>query len=261
MTTAVPDLLARIVQHKRAELARDPVKLESLERRAQDRMGDRRDFQSALTSNCAAIIAECKKASPSKGVMAADYDAAARARAYERGGAQALSVLTDAEFFQGSLEDLVAARSAVRIPVLRKDFTLSRQHVAEAAAGGADAVLLIAAILTDAELRDLREYAEQFRMSVLVEVHDENELDRAVASGAGIIGVNNRNLRTFEVTLQTSLRLAGRIPPGVVRVAESGIRTRRDIETLQAAGYGAFLIGERLMETGDPASALRELRA
>jgi indole-3-glycerol phosphate synthase len=145
--------------------------------------------------------------------------------------------------------------------VLRKDFTLSRRHVAEAAASGADAILLIAAILTDSELRDLREYAEQFQMSALVEVHDENQLDRAAGSGARIIGVNNRNLRTFEVTLETSLRLAGRMPAGVVRVAESGIRTRRDIETLQTAGYHAFLIGERLMEAGDPSAALRELRA
>lgn len=261
MTTAVPDLLARIVEHKRTELARDPVHLEYLERRAQDRMRDRRDFRSALISDRAAIIAECKKASPSKGVMSPDYDPAARARAYEQGGAQALSVLTDAEFFQGSLEDMIAARAAVHIPVLRKDFTIARRHVAEAAASGADAVLLIAAILTDSELRDLREYAEQFHMSALVEVHDHNELDRAAGSGARIIGVNNRNLRTFEVTIETSLRLAGRIPAGVVRVAESGIRTRQDIERLRAAGYNAFLIGERLMEADDPAAALRELRA
>jgi indole-3-glycerol phosphate synthase len=170
-------------------------------------------------------------------------------------------VLTDAEFFRGSLDDLIAARRAVSIPALRKDFTISRHHVAETAANDADAILLIAAILSDPELRELREYAEQFALATLVEVHDESELDRAIASGARLIGVNNRNLRTFEVTLETSLRLAERMPAGVLRVSESGIRTRRDIQLLRDAGYNAFLIGERLMESGDARGMLRELGA
>jgi indole-3-glycerol phosphate synthase len=261
MTTAVPDILARIVGHKRAELARQNDRLADLEKRGLDRVKDRRDFRTALISKPVAIIAECKKASPSKGLIAVGYDPVKQVRAYEDGGAIAVSVLTDAEFFRGSLNDLVAARSAVSLPALRKDFTISRYHVAEAAAHDADAILLIAAILSDSELRELRDYAEEFDLAALVEVHDENELERAVGSGARLIGVNNRNLRTFEVTLETSLRLANRIPAGVLRVSESGIRTRRDIQLLQEAGYQSFLIGERLMDSGDPRGMLRELGA
>jgi indole-3-glycerol phosphate synthase len=147
----------------------------------------------------------------------------------------------------------------VRIPALRKDFTIDRYHVAEAAAHGADAILLIVAILSVAELRDLREYAQQFRLGVLVEVHDADELSQAVDSGARIIGVNNRNLHTFEVTLNTSLELAGRIPSDAVRVSESGIHSRDDIGKLRAAGYHAFLVGEHLMKSGNPAAAVQDL--
>jgi indole-3-glycerol phosphate synthase len=169
-------------------------------------------------------------------------------------------VLTDAQFFAGSLADLCVARAATAIPVLRKDFTLHRVQIAESAAAGADAVLLIAAILTDAELRDFRQYAASFGMAALVEVHDEEELNRAVDSGATIIGVNNRDLRTFEVHLETSLRLAEKLPAGVVRVSESGIRTAAHVARLSHAGYHAFLVGEHLMRSADPAHAIRELR-
>lgn len=257
MTSAVPDILARIVAHKKQELAAASVPFDELEQRASTRA--RRDFAAALQSRKPAVIAEIKKASPSKGVLSAQFDPPAIASQYEAGGAAALSVLTDARFFQGSVEDLQAARSSVALPVLRKDFTIDPYHVVEAAAAGADAILLIAAILSEREMRDLRELAESFGMAALVEVHDEAELAPAVASGARMIGVNNRNLHTFEVTLETSLRLAERTPEGAIKVSESGIHGRADIERLRAAGYSAFLIGEHLMRSGDPAQALGEL--
>ena len=206
-----------------------------------------------------AIIAEVKKASPSKGVLSADFDPVRIAGAYEAGGAAALSVLTDGPFFQGSLADLQAARSAVSLPVLRKDFTIDPSQILEAAAHGADAILLIAAILTTAEMRTFREVAAQYRLSALVEVHDRAELDRAVDSGAEIIGVNNRNLSTFELSLDVSISLAEFMPKGAVLVSESGIHDAGDIARLRAVGYQAFLVGEHLMKSGDPAGALRAL--
>jgi len=169
-------------------------------------------------------------------------------------------VLTDRSFFFGSFSDLQAARGAVGLPVLRKDFTIVEQHVWEAAAHGADAILLIAAILSVAEMRQLRELAGSLGLASLVEIHDGEELERALDSGAEILGVNNRDLRTFRVTLETSLRLAERIPTGVVRVSESGIHGAADVKTLQGAGYQAFLVGEHLMLAPDPAAALRALR-
>lgn len=181
------------------------------------------------------------------------------ARQYEAGGAAALSVLTDEAFFQGSLADLAAARGVCRLPVLRKDFTLDENHVMEAAAGGADAILLIAAILETGEIRGLAARAAGYGMAALVEVHNELELAKALDAGAEIIGVNNRDLTTFEATLETSLRLAPHIPPGVLKVSESGIRSARDIERLREAGYQAFLVGEHLMKSPDPAEALRAL--
>ena len=205
------------------------------------------------------MIAEIKKASPSKGILATEFDPASIARLYQQGGAAALSVLTDEKHFQGSLSDLESARAAVGIPVLRKDFTIDAYHVHQAAAHGADAILLIAAILSERQMRDFRELGEHYRMAALVEVHDEEELKPAIASGARIIGVNNRNLHTFEVSLETSLDLADQIPSGVVRVAESGIHSSVDIERLRAAGYEAFLVGEHLMKSGDPVAALRAL--
>ncbi len=258
MVRAIPDLLARIVDHKRRELIGVSAQRGELERLASQR--DRaRDFRAALTVHQPAFIAEIKKASPSKGVLAADFHPESIARSYQEGGAAALSVLTDHAFFQGGLADLAVARAAVKIPVLRKDFTIDEFHVIEAAAHGADAILLIAAVLHEAELRKFRELAAQFGMAALVEVHDAGELDVAVGSGAEIIGVNNRNLHTFEVTLETSLALARKIPDSVVRVSESGIHSAVDVKKLRDAGYQAFLVGEHLMKSPDPAAALRAL--
>ena len=261
MTGTIPDILARIVAKKREELSRGVLPLEQWEREAELRLAARRDFRAALDARAPAIIAEVKKASPSKGVLSAGFDAARIASAYQSGGAAAISVLTDETFFQGSLADLESARAAVSLPVLRKDFTIARAHILEAAAHGADAILLIAAILTEREIRDFREAAARYRMAALVEVHGRRELDIAIAAGSGIIGVNNRDLATFEVTLETSLRLAEHMPAGVLRVSESGIHGARDIARLRAAGYSAFLVGEHLMQSGDPAAAVRELVA
>ena len=260
MVRAVPDILARIVEHKRAELVRDSPRRSDLERRAASR-ADFRDFRQALTSRPPAVIGEIKKASPSKGVLAGRFDPASIARTYSSGGAAALSVLTDRQFFQGTLGDLEAARAAVSLPVLRKDFTLGEFHVIEAAAHGADAILLIAALLEENEMRRLRELAARYRMAALVEVHDASELAAALDSGATIIGVNNRNLHTFDVTLETSLQLAEKIPANVVKVSESGIHSRADVARLSDAGFHAFLVGEHLMKSADPAAALKELRS
>jgi indole-3-glycerol phosphate synthase len=256
MVKTIPDILAQIVERKKLELLRRD---DGVERLAEASIANRRDFSKALTDCTPAIIAEIKKASPSKGVFTEAFDPAAIARAYEQGGASALSVLTDEKYFRGSLSNLESARAAVNLPALRKDFTIDAYHVHEAAAHGADAILLIAAILSERQLRDFREMAERYSMAALVEVHDEEELKPAIASGARMIGVNNRNLHTFEVSLDTSLRLAEKIPAGVIRVAESGINTAEHIGQLRAAGYQAFLIGEHLMKSGDPAAALRAL--
>jgi indole-3-glycerol phosphate synthase len=259
MAVVVPDILARIVDHKRTELRNTtPQQRAEWERKAADRR-DVRNFRAALTQSHPAIISEIKKASPSKGVLSESFDPAAIARLYALGGAAALSVLTEREFFKGSLDDLSAARAAIELPVLRKDFTIDEVHVIEAAAHGADAILLIAALLSESELRRFRELAAQFQMAALVEVHDEAELETALASGAEIVGVNNRNLHTFEVKLETSLTLAGKIPSSVVKVAESGIHSSSDVKKL--AGFDAFLVGEHLMKSPDPAAALRELRS
>ncbi len=260
MAVAVPDILARIVDHKRSTLARSRSNRGELERLAGER-SDVRDFRAALTAAPPAIISEIKKASPSKGVFTEDFRPAAIAKLYASGGAAALSVLTDEEFFKGKLGDLEAARAAVTIPVLRKDFTIDEFHVIQAAAHGADAILLIAAILDVAQMRGFRELAARYGMAALVEVHDDHELDAALESGAEIVGVNNRNLHTFEVTLDTALRLVTKMPAGVIKVAESGIHSRADVERLSGAGFHAFLVGEHLMKSADPAGALRELRS
>jgi indole-3-glycerol phosphate synthase len=261
LTEAIPDILARIVAKKRENLASTRPPIDQWERQAEQARTRRRDFCAALRSHTPAIIAEVKKASPSRGLLAPDFDPVRTALQYEEGGAVALSVLTDEEFFQGSLRDLETARAAVALPVLRKDFTIAPEHVLEAAAHGADAILLIAAILTEKEMRDFREGAARFGMRALVEVHNSRELDAAIAAGSEIIGVNNRDLTTFEVTLETSLRLAEHMPQGVVRVSESGIHDARDIAMLGAAGFTAFLVGEHLMKSADPAAALRKLVA
>jgi indole-3-glycerol phosphate synthase len=208
-----------------------------------------------------AIIAELKKGSPSRGTIRPEFHAAELAAELQAAGAAALSVLTDAQFFQGSLENLRQASSQVSLPCLRKDFIVDEFQLLESRANRADAVLLIVAALSDSELRSLHAGAQQFGLDVLCEVHDENELERARGAGCDIIGVNSRNLRTFEVDLQTPMRLAETIPPGVLAVAESGIDSAKDIQQLRAAGYQAFLVGESLMRAPRPGEALRELLA
>lgn len=261
MLLTVPDILARIVAHKREELAVRVGNVAELERLAEQSVPGRRGFRAALEAGSPAIISEVKKASPSKGLLSESFDPAAIARIYEKGGAAALSVLTDERFFQGSQGDLKAARAATTLPSLRKDFTIDPVHVLEAAAMGADAILLIAAILETGEMRRFREMAEQYGLDALVEVHDGDELVRALDSGAKIVGVNNRDLRTFSVHLETSLHLAERIPSGVLSVSESGIHSREDVRALQDAGYRAFLVGEHLMKSSDPAAAIEALRS
>jgi indole-3-glycerol phosphate synthase len=256
-----PDVLTRIVEYKKAELAQAVVHRSELEALAAETRTHRRDFRAALNARTPAIIAEIKKASPSKGVIVEknSFDPGFVARSYEAGGAAALSVVTDEKFFHGSLDDLDIARGAVRLPVLRKDFIFDEYHVAESAARCADAILLIATLLAPQRLRHLREYAAKLGLAALVEVHDEDELAAALDSGAQVIGVNNRNLRTFEVNLETSLRLAPRIPAGVTKVSESGIRSADDIRRLQDAGFQAFLVGEHLMRSKDQQRALESL--
>ena len=253
-------ILGEIVQHKQQEVEELRPLAAVLEREALTRKSPPRDFKAALQRHSPAIIAELKKASPSKGVLAEQYHPAYLAHAYEAGGAACLSVLTDRQYFSGSLHDLEAARAAAAtLPVLRKDFVIDRLQIFEAAAHGADAILLIAAILDVSELQSFRELAATLHLASLVEVHDKDELQNAVDSGAEIIGVNNRDLQTFRVDLETSIRLSYLMPADVVRVSESGIGDRASIELLTEAGFHAFLIGESLMKAADPALALREL--
>jgi indole-3-glycerol phosphate synthase len=258
MLKALPDILATIVEQKKLDLA---VRDANIEERAERSISQRRDFLAALRGPTTAVIAEIKKASPSKGILSAEFYPATIACLYQQGGAAALSVLTDEKHFKGSLSDLESARAAVQVPVLRKDFTIDAYHVHQAAAYGADAILLIAAVLSEREMRDFRELAEHYGMAALVEVHGAEELEPALASGARIVGVNNRNLHTFEVSLDTSMRLAEKIPSSVVRVSESGIHSSADVRQLRSAGYQAFLVGEHLMKSGDPVGALRALLA
>jgi len=221
-----------------------------------------RPFAEALArSGRTNVIAEHKRRSPSRGAIREDLAPADVARRYEAAGAAAISVLTDEPFFGGRMDHLVQAREAVALPVLRKDFVLDPWQVWEARAAGADAVLLIVAALTDAELRGLLGVAREAGLDALVEVHDRPELDRALAAGSRIVGVNNRDLKTLAVSLQTALSLAPAIPDDVVAVAESGIRTSADLVRLRDAGFDAFLVGERLMSAPDPGEALRELIA
>jgi indole-3-glycerol phosphate synthase len=206
-----------------------------------------------------AVIAELKKASPSKGLIRAEFDAAGLAKEMEQAGAAVLSVLTDEKFFQGSIENLRRASQAVSIPCLRKDFMIDPFQIVEARANGADAILLIAAALNDHELRTLRDEASRWELDVLCEVHDAEELERALPLACECIGVNSRDLRTFEVSLERACELAARLPETAVRVAESGIHTREDMQRLRSAGYEAFLIGESLMRQQRPGEALRKL--
>ncbi len=254
--------LERILRTTRATVAdrKSRVPLHDLERRAAEHAP--RGFARALRLQAArgpAIIAELKKASPSKGLIQEDFDAAILARSFEVGGAAALSVLTDEPYFQGSLRNLEVASSAVSLPCLRKDFIVDEYQIVEARAHRADAILLIAAALSDAELARFMAFAHGHELDVLCEAHTAEELDRVADLGCDAYGVNNRNLSTFEVSLETSLELVERLPAGAVRVAESGIHSSDDIERLRAAGFDAFLIGESLMRQADPGAALRAL--
>jgi indole-3-glycerol phosphate synthase len=219
----------------------------------------KRGFAAALSRPGRAIIAEVKKASPSRGVIRADFDPVAIARAYERAGARAISVLTDAPFFQGSLAYLEAIRHVVALPLLRKDFVLDPYQIHEALAFGADAVLLICAILDDGRLEELHSLAGGLGLDALVEVHSGVELERAARCGASLVGINNRDLRTFVTRLEVAETLAPLAPPGATVVAESGLRTAADLGRLEAANVRAFLVGETLMAAESPEAALREL--
>jgi indole-3-glycerol phosphate synthase len=252
--------LDAILEDHRAQAAADRRRLEP-EIEAARAMPPARGFTAALASaDRLAVIAEIKRRSPSKGDLAPDLDPADMARCYASGGASCLSVLTDERWFGGSRADLAAARAAVELPVLRKDFTVSALDVCDARTMGADCVLLIAAALDDAELADLHALAVDVGLDALVEVHDEAEIERAVAVGASCIGVNQRDLMTFEVDTDRAVRVAPRIPAGVVRVAESGVRDRGDATRLAAAGYHAVLVGESVVTAGDPAAGVAGLR-
>src|SRR5690242_13957220 len=250
-------ILAEIVEHKQQELAGLHANAEALEQAAYERVSHVRSFAAALRQKMPAVIAEVKKASPSKGLLQPNFHPAFIAGAYQEGGAACLSVLTDKEYFSGSLEDLQAARAAVTLPVLRKDFTVDRLQIFEAAAHGADAILLIAAILDTEQLTTFRELASSLSHAALVEVHNEEALAKAIDSGAEIIGVNNRNLDTFQAPLDTSLRLSERLPADAIRISESGSFSRADIDLLRMAGFHGFLIGESLMKCKNPAAALK----
>ncbi len=260
----MPVFLDQIVSATRRKVAaaKQSADLRELEQRAEKHVP--RGFRRVLAEKSrggVAVIAELKKASPSKGLIRAEFCVEELARELEAGGAAALSVLTDAEFFQGSLENLRKASAAVRIPCLRKDFIVDEFQLLEARANSADAVLLIVAALSSDELMRLAREARARGLDILCEVHDEDELQRALDAGCDLIGVNTRDLRTFKVDTETAFRLAEKIPSNVVRVAESGIRSGEDIARLRAAGYQACLIGESLMRAERPGEMLRELVA
>ena len=258
------DILQRILARKREEI--DDRRARVSERDLQRRLADAppvRGFGAALrakvAAGSAAVIAEIKKASPSKGVMRADFRPAEIAASYAAGGAACLSVLTDVDFFQGADAYLQQARASCALPVLRKDFTVDAYQVYEARALGADCILLIVAALEDRDLRELATLAQSLGLDVLVEVHDGAELDRALATGTTLIGINNRNLRTFETRLETTLELRDRVPADRLLVTESGIHTRADVAQMRAAGVHAFLVGEAFMRADDPGAELRRL--
>lgn len=242
------------------ETRRDRVSLETLKERA-SRTAPARDATAALRAPGVSVISEVKRSSPSKGALAMIADPAALAADYEAGGASVISVLTEQRRFGGSLEDLAAVRARVDIPVLRKDFMVSSYQLWEARAHGADVILLIVAALDQERLVGLRERAESLGMTALVEVHDEEETERALDAGATVIGVNNRNLKTLEVDRGTFARLAPRIPDGIVRIAESGVRGPHDVLEFARAGADAVLVGESLVTGGDPRSAVADLVA
>jgi indole-3-glycerol phosphate synthase len=252
--------LDKILEDHRAQAAADQRPLGPLVEAARA-AAPARGFGTALRAATGlGVISEIKRRSPSKGALAVDLDPSDVARSYERGGATCLSVLTDERWFGGSAADLAAARAAVDLPVLRKDFTVDPRDVCDARLMGADCVLLIAAALDDAELSELHQLATEVGIDALVEVHDEAEVERALSVGARLVGVNQRDLVTFEVDTDRAVRVAPAIPAGVVRVAESGIRGPGEARRLAAAGYDAVLVGEALVTSGDPEQAVRALR-
>lgn len=258
------DILEKILAVKREEIAAAkrsrPL---AIVRAEAERAGKPRDFTGALqtriATGCPAVIAEVKKASPSKGVLRPEFDPVAIAKSYARHGAACLSVLTDTQFFMGSPEYLVQARAASGLPVLRKDFLVEPYQVYEARAMGADCILLIVAALDDAAMRDLEQAASEFGMSTLVEVHDAAELDRALHLKTPLLGINNRNLRTFETRLETTLDLIKHVPPDRLVITESGIVTPADVKRMRGAGVDAFLVGEAFMRAPDPGVELAKL--
>lgn len=254
------DILQRIARHKRGEVAERRARrpLPALRAEAES-AAPARGFAAALRGDPPAVIAEIKRASPSAGVIREAFDPAAIAASYEAAGARCLSVLTDARFFQGDDAHLAAARSACALPVLRKDFIVDPYQVFEARALGADCVLLIAACLDAPALRDCAALAAELGLDALTEVHDRAELGIALALQAPLIGINNRNLRTFETRLDTTIELLGDIPPDIAVVSESGIHTPADVARLRAAGVGAFLVGTAFMRESDPGAALARL--
>src|SRR5262245_41030025 len=265
MTTAAPDLLGTIVAATRRivdvrEAAKPARALAAEQARTPDGAAFGRALRGDGKTGAPRVIAECKRRSPSRGILRADYDPAAHARAYADAGAVAVSVLTEPTFFDGTPDHLRQVRAAVDLPLLRKDFIITEYQLIEAAVLGADAALLIVGALEQHQLTALLRAAEQLSLAALVEVHDSDELHRAVDAGSRIVGVNSRNLRTLSVDHGVLDRIAADLPPGVTAVAESGIRTREDIERLSRAGYHAFLVGERLIAQPDPGAALRELR-
>jgi indole-3-glycerol phosphate synthase len=262
--TGLPSVLERILDHKRGEV--EARKRELTEDQLHARLSGPsafpvRDFAGALRARSPAVIGEIKRASPSAGVIREDFRPDDLARSYAAGGAAALSVLTDHNFFGGSDGHLRSAREAVDLPLLRKDFTIDPYQVLEARVLGADCILLIAAALDDTTLAACLDRAEDLGLTALVEVHDGVELERALAAGASLVGVNNRDLHTFETRLETSEELASQVPASVTLVAESGIHSAADVARLRRAGIHAFLIGESLMRQPDPGAALAEMLA
>ena len=260
----IPDILARILERKCEEIEEGirRVPLVEMRRRAADApapRGFRAALETRIDAGRPAVIAEIKRASPSRGIIRQDFDPPRIAAGYERGGAAALSVLTDREFFHGSPEHLRAARAATSLPVLRKDFLVDPWQIHEARAMGADCVLLIVAALEDGALRDLAGLADESGLDTLVEVHDEAELERALRNPAPLIGINNRDLRTFETSLATTERLAPRVPADRLTVTESGIASREDVAGLRARGVHVFLVGEAFMSAPDPGERLAAL--
>ena len=258
------DILQRIVEVKRDEIAaarpkRSAADLQDIARAQSAPRGFAAAMRAHIGRGDAAVIAEVKKASPSKGVLRADFDPAAIAASYAKHGAACLSVLTDVQFFQGHADFLAQARAACALPVIRKDFMIDPYQVVEARAMGADAILLIAACLGDGQMGELEAAAFEQGLDVLVEVHDGDELDRALRLKTPLVGINNRNLRTFEVTLQTTLDLMAAVPPERLLVTESGILAQSDVAKMRAAGVHAFLVGEAFMRAPDPGVALEAL--